>query len=327
MFFHLLIQTELVHKNNLDYQYERSTHKPQMSTKDFTVKSYDNLKLCCRTWYPPTDTPTKARILFIHGFSEFLDAYKDWFPLVTKAGYEVTMYDQRGHGNTAKSKKDLGVSHEEGVMGDLETMVSHVSEGYEGPLILWGFSMGGATCLNYMVIGQKKERIDLYISVGPFIRSHPDTAKGLNGLKLKIIPYVVKFWPSYKDKADLKPEDTTNNPEKWESYRKEPLRHLQSTALFMHDALARGERLLDPQFIAQIADRPLLLCHGESDNVCDVECSKEFIKIARLSDKTLDLYPGLPHEIMQCVDKDRFDHWQKVQTWLDSHVEKLPNKV
>jgi len=289
-----------------------------MPITNFKVKSFDGLELNCRKWSPET-TP-RARVLFIHGYSEFLDAYEDWFPLVADAGIEVIMYDQRGHGATARTQKDYGVSNERCIAADLECMVDSVTKDYTGKLILWGFSMGGAICLNYMILGKQKSRFDMYISVGPYIETSKSTNRGLNAIKLAIAPYVAKIWPTYVDYATLNPQMTNNNPDKWDEYHKQPQRHLRSTAEFMNDAVNRGKRLLDPNFVKNIVDKPLLLSHGTGDLVCEFSAAEKFFEIAKLSDKTLDVYEGLPHELMQCVEKDRLEHWKRIEDWIDTHL-------
>ncbi|GMM51845.1 acylglycerol lipase [Starmerella bacillaris] len=294
-----------------------------MVVDEFRVKSFDGLELYCKTWHTDEEVQPKARLLFVHGFSEFIDSYDDWFALANENGYEVTSYDQRGHGLTAKTSKDFGVSSEKYVMGDLEVMADYVSKNYDGPLVLYGFSMGAAIVLNYMVIGKLRERFDLYISVAPYILTHPGTNKGLNAVKLMALPFISKIMPNYVDKADLKPSQLTNDSSKWDSYKNERLRHYQSSALFMQDAIVRGKRLLDPKFISIIVDRPLLLSQGTADTVCDPDASGKFIEKVRLTDKTLDLYDGLPHELMQCVDKNRLDHWTRVDNWLKAHLNKI----
>lgn len=298
-----------------------------MTVEQYRVGVSDGLELYCKTWRPDSGEIPKARILFVHGFSEYIDSYDTWFAFFTASGYEVTSYDQRGHGLTVRSKKEYGMSNEKLIMSDLETMVDYVSRGYDGPLVLYGFSMGGAIVLNYMVLGKQRERFNLYISAGPYIATHPSTAKGLNALKLSALPYVIKIMPNYVDKVTFDPSNLTNDPNRWKQYENNPLHHCKSSAIFMHDAVSRGARLLDPTFIRSIVDRPLLLSFGLADGVCDPEASKKFFNMVPLTDKTLDPYEGLPHELMHCVDKNRRDHWNRVHEWLDSHVAKLVAQV
>lgn len=295
----------------------------EMPIEQYKVKSFDGLELYCKTWRPDDGTTPKARILYVHGFGEFIDSYDKWFSLFTAAGYEVTSYDQRGHGLTARSKKDFGISDENLIMKDLETMVDYVSKDYEGPLVLYGFSMGGALVLNYMVIGKKRERFDLYLSTSPHIETHPDTYSGLNSIKLGMLPYMVRVWPSYVDKAELKPHQFTNDKSRWPEYKKQPLRHTRSSVRFMYDAVQRGTRLLDPMFISKIVDRPLLISHGLADGICDPDASKKFIDMVPLTDKTLTTYEGLPHGLMECLEVNTQDHWTKLSAWLNSHVAQI----
>jgi len=289
-----------------------------MGYKNFKVTSFDGLELSCRKWSP--DGPVRARALYLHGYSEFLDCYLDWFPLVNEIGIEVIMYDQRGHGQTARSHDDYGVSNDEKTFGDLEAMVDYATTDYTGKLILWGFSMGGALVLNYMVIGKQKERFDLYISIAPFIEPDSHVKQGLAGWKIYFLPWLAYFWPHYCQTLDLYPEMLTNDPQKWEPYRHQPHRHLRLTLEFMNDGINRGRRLLDPKFNKNIVDRPLLLSHSTDDWACEFDASKKFIEIAPLSDKTLDVYTGLPHELMQCLEKDRMEHWRREKTWLKARL-------
>lgn len=292
-----------------------------MSTiKESTVTSFDGLVLYTRTWCPPPNVPTKARILFVHGFGEFAQCYDDWFPRVAEDGYEVTSYDQRGFGNTAKKVKAEGKSNEALVMNDLESMVNYVSDGWKGKLILWGFSMGGATCLNYMVIGKKKELFDLYISGGPEIEVSKELKQGFNGLKMKLLPYAVKILPNYTETIPLAAETANNNPKNWELYPKQELRTLVTSVEYMNDALIRGKRLLDPAFIANIVDKPLLLSQGTGDRICDPDASKEFIEKVKLTDKTLDLHPDMPHELMHNMPENQDELWKVTKQWIDARV-------
>lgn len=293
-----------------------------MSTiKESSVTSSDGLVLYTRTWSPPPNVDTKARILFIHGFGEFAECYDDWFPRVADDGFEVISYDQRGFGNTAKKIKAEGKSNEGFVMSDLESMVNYVSDGWKGKLVLWGFSMGGAICLNYMILGKKKELFDLYISGGPEIEVAKELKGGLNGLKMKLLPYLVKILPNYTETVPLNAELANNNPKNWELYPKQELRTLVTSAEYMNDALIRGRRLLDPAFIANIVDKPLLLSHGTADRICDCDASKEFIEKVKLTDKTLDLRPGMPHELMHNKPEDQDELWKITKNWLDTRLQ------
>lgn len=269
----------------------------------------------------------KARILYLHGFSEYIDSYDGWFAFFTASGYEVTSYDQRGFGLTARSKKDFGESDTRLIFSDLETMVEYVSQGYIGPLVLYGFSMGAANVLNYMVSGIKRGRFDLYISTSPYIRTAPESEKGLNCIKLLFVPVAAKIIPNVASTAVLKPEQLTNDTSQWKQVAHNPLRPFRSSAIFMYDAIQRGALLLHPVFIKSIVDRPLLLSQGLADTVCDPDATKRYFYMVPLSEKTLYLYKGLPHALMICMDQHKLRYWGRIRDWLDVQVTRLPNRV
>lgn len=290
-----------------------------MTTTDFTLPA-DGATLVCRSWSPPEGQNVKARIVYVHGFSEHILAYDEWFPSIASEGYHVTMYDARGHGKTAKNPSEFGRSNEKQVMSDLEVVVSHVLADWEGKAILWGFSMGGAVVLNYMAIGKQCNRFDAYISVGPLIRNAPEIMTFMNRLKVKLLPTVNRIWPSYHEVVPLDPSMTNNNPRQQEVMRKDPLRHQTSTVGLMYGAITRGERLMDPSFQAKLVDKPLLLCHGTGDRLCDWRTSKEFMEQVKLTDKKLNLYEGLPHELALNLPEDAEKYKQDVLSWLSERV-------
>lgn len=53
----------------------------------------DGRKLYTKTW--TTEGPAKARLVFIHGFSDHIDTYGDFFPMLAAKGIEVYGFDQR----------------------------------------------------------------------------------------------------------------------------------------------------------------------------------------------------------------------------------------
>jgi len=99
--------------------------------------------------YEPTPNPTKAAVVFIHGFAEHIDRYKHFHPLLAARGIAVFTFDQRGFGLTSqdttghKSKgSTYGKTSWKDQMGDIEWAVKHAQELYQGvPIFLMGHSM------------------------------------------------------------------------------------------------------------------------------------------------------------------------------------------
>lgn len=53
----------------------------------------DGRKLYTKTW--TTDGPAQARLVFIHGFSDHINTYGNFFPYLASKGIEVYSFDQR----------------------------------------------------------------------------------------------------------------------------------------------------------------------------------------------------------------------------------------
>ena len=63
---------------------------------------------------------------------------------------------------------------------------------------------------------------------------------------------------------------------------------------------------------------PLLILHGTADRLTDVEGSKQLYARAGSKDKTLKLYEGLYHEILNEPEKAQV--LDDVVQWLDAHL-------
>jgi len=63
---------------------------------------------------------------------------------------------------------------------------------------------------------------------------------------------------------------------------------------------------------------PLLILHGTADCVAAVEASEDLFQRAASTDKTLHLYPGLYHEVLNEPEKEQF--LNDLIGWLDERV-------
>lgn len=291
-----------------------------MSTRDFVIGANDGLKLKARTWLVPSGTTRKAVIIFHHGYAEHRAVYDEFFPGIANAGYEVTIFDARGHGESVKTQADLGKSSDKYVFSDLDKVVEQVLTDYEGPAYLWGHSMGGGITLNYMVIGTHRERFNGYIANAPLVKLTPEMRKIAYD---RWLPWVVKLIPNYVSEVLLEPALATDDESRWPSYKDDPLRLKKCSVQLIHDASARGARLLDPAFIKYIIDRPLLINQGTFDRLCDWEACERFFKMVNLTDKTLNIYKGFPHELHLTLPENIVRHRNDVLLWLDKHVSSL----
>lgn len=67
-----------------------------MSVQEGWHTADDGRKLYTKTWTPSsTEGPVKSRLVFIHGFSDHINTYGNFFPYLASKGIEVYSFDQR----------------------------------------------------------------------------------------------------------------------------------------------------------------------------------------------------------------------------------------
>ena len=96
----------------------------------------------------------EGTVVFVHGLSEFTKKYYEFAHYFLSQGYNVFLYDQRGHG---KSHRDVSrpelihINSFHQLAEDLNTYIETVVKPAAGtPLYLYAHSMGGAVGLLYL---------------------------------------------------------------------------------------------------------------------------------------------------------------------------------
>ena len=77
--------------------------------------------------------------------------------------------------------------------------------------------------------------------------------------------------------------------------------------------MARGVR----EHLAELR-LPILILHGSEDKLVNPSGSQLTYDRVSSSDKTLKMYPGMRHEIMNEIGKEAV--LDEIVTWLDQHV-------
>ena len=106
---------------------------------EFRFKSEDGLQIACSRW--PSRGPLRGVIQIAHGLGEHIGRYSDLIGVLQEAGLVVYAND-RGHGHTAPSPKQLGDFGEGGfdllVQDMVELALIAKEENPEKPFVLHG---------------------------------------------------------------------------------------------------------------------------------------------------------------------------------------------
>ena len=118
-----------------------------------TINSFDNCTIAYEYFLVKE---AKASIILLHGFTEFYKKLYEMAWYFLNMGYNVFMYDQRGHGLSGRSNQESYITHVDDFnhyVLDMEAFVNEVvvpnSKGV--PIHILGHSMGGAVTGLYLM--------------------------------------------------------------------------------------------------------------------------------------------------------------------------------
>ncbi|CAO2198042.1 unnamed protein product [Urochloa humidicola] len=269
-----------------------------------------------KSWLPREGTATKAALFFCHGYG---DTCTFFFEGITKriaaAGYAVYAMDYPGFGLS------YGLH---GYIASFDGMVDHVIEQYarirgmkevrELPHFLLGQSMGGAVALKVHLKQQKEW--DGVLLVAPMCKISEDVTPPAPVLKaLNILSCLLpeaKLFPQ-KDIGDLAFRD----PRKRKVAEYNAISYCDQMRLRTAVELLKATKDIESQL--EKISSPLLILHGAADMVTDPQVSKFLYEKASAKDKTLKLYEGSYHAILEGEPDDRIaTAINDIISWLDS---------
>ena len=272
-------------------------------TKSF-FEGVGGLKIAATSWHP-SGTP-RAVMVLIHGFNAH-SGYMAW-PGEQCAARGLAAYalDLRGRGESEGER--FYVEKFSDYLTDVNTLVSQARSEYPGlPIYLLGHSAGGVIAASY-VFEHQHEIAGLVCESFAFDVGLPHLVQlALEGVGY-LAPHVHVF--------SLKNEDFSRDPHAVKRMNNDPLIAKESQpAETAAEMLKAAERLKAnmPAFTV-----PVLIIHGTADKATRPAGSQYFYDHAGSADKTLRLYDGHFHDLLNDVDKEKV--MSDVQAWLDARI-------
>lgn len=102
------------------------------------------------------DSVSRTVLVICHGFTESCAKYHELIYYFLKNGYDIFIYDHRGHGHSFRESASPDIVHvqnfDRDYVNDLDFLVQNiVRPAFPGcPLLLYGHSMGGCVALRYL---------------------------------------------------------------------------------------------------------------------------------------------------------------------------------
>lgn len=274
-----------------------------ISSGEFTFDS-DGLTLFGRFW-KPHGTP-RAILAICHGLNSHSGQY-DWVGReLTKTGVAVYALDLRGRGQS-EGERFFAQSVEE-YASDLGRLID-MAVAREGdlPVFLLGHSAGGVISSIFALDHQ--ERLAGFICESFAFRiPAPDFALSL----IRGPSHIAAHAPVFA----LKNRDFSRDPTIVAQLDADPLTAGETQPAATVAALARADDRLKSSF-PQIA-LPVLILHGTADRATLASGSEFFHETVGSADKTLKLYEGHFHDLLNDIGRDEV--LADVAAWIGARI-------
>jgi len=272
--------------------------------KESGFEGVGGLKIFARSWQPEGDT--RGVVVIVPGFNAHSGQYLWVGEQFASNGLAAYAIDLPGRGRSEGVR--YYVEKMEDYTDDVATLIRTAKSENPGlPIFVLGHSAGGVVSCIYALDHQSE--IDGLICES-FAYDLPVPHLVLEFLKG--LSYITKHTHVYT----LKNEFFSRDPAVVEAMNNDPLIHGESqpvqTAKVMIDAATR----LNEEF--PLIKLPVLILHGTDDKATNPSGSQSFYDAAGSTDKTLKLYEGHYHDLLNDVDKELV--MADINDWIAAHV-------
>lgn len=261
-------------------------------------------RIFTRHW-EPAGTP-KANLVLCHGVNSHGGQYVHAGETFAGHGFAVTALDLRGRGKSDGER--FYIDSIDDYVSDLSQAIDlGRSKHPELPLYLLGHSAGGVTAVTYALDHQDK--LDGLICESFAFRVYaPNFA-------LKLLEGASHVAP-HAHVLKLKMEDFSRDPEWVAQLNADPLTKDEVQPVSTVAAFARAGERFEREFPR--ITLPVLILHGTADKATRPDGSQEFFDHAGSADKTLKLYDGHYHDLLNDLGREQV--FGDITGWIDARL-------
>ncbi len=257
---------------------------------EFQPGMRDKMPLFGQYWLPKDGQP-RALLLLVHGTAEHSGLFAPFAEALTRQGYGVYGLDMQGWGQSPGIKKRKGSvrSHDDYVRDVAATLTTLRREFPGLPIYGVGESLGATVLMRGQLTGLLK--FNGIIMSGPGYKPNPSLA-GIRGpafaMRLAlwgagIFGDYMPGWPTVPSDLGIKAAICSGSV-KSRMLRDPYVSHQWLPAAYLK-GLADSQSLIDQKL--EELTVPMLIIHGEKDNLIPLASSQEIMRRARTSDKKL----------------------------------------
>jgi acylglycerol lipase len=262
------------------------------------------LKIFTRHWEPAG--PPKASLVVCHGVNSHGGQYVRAAEAFAARGFAVTALDLRGRGKSEGER--FYVDSVDDYVSDLSQAIElGRSHHPDLPLFLLGHSAGGVTSVSYALDYQ--DRLAGLICESFAFRVYaPDLA-------LKVLEGASHILP-HAHVLKLKMSDFSRDPAWVAELEADPLTLGEVQPVQTVAALARAGERFEREFPR--ITLPVLILHGTADKATRPEGSQQFFDEASSADKTLKLYEGHVHDLLNDLGREQV--MDDIASWIEARI-------
>jgi len=261
-------------------------------------------RIFTRHWEPAG--PAKASLVLCHGVNSHGGQYIRAGEEFAARGFAVTALDLRGRGRSDGER--FYADSIDDYVSDLSLAIDlGKSKHPDLPLYLLGHSAGGVTSVTYALDYQ--DRIDGLICESFAFRVYaPNFALKLLEGASHIVPHAHVL--------RLKMEDFSRDPEWVAALNADPLTDNEVQPVQTVAAFARAGERFEREF-GRIT-LPVFIMHGTEDKATRPDGSQQFFDEAGSTDKTLKLYEGYYHDLLNDLGREQV--MDDIVGWIEARL-------
>jgi acylglycerol lipase len=279
---------------------------PEIEHCDGMFKIRENCQIYEQWWLPKGEY--KGMVVIVHGYAEHSGRYSHVGSFLAGHSYAAGAFDHCGHGKSYG--KNTYVNKFDDYLDDLDCFLVRARErAGSKPVFMLGHSMGGLISALYVATRQPK--LNGLLLSGAMVKLSDSISPALvkvSGLLGKIAPRLPTL--------TLDGSAVSRDPEVVKRYDSDPLNYRKGVPARTAAEMNKAVQKLQSNFGA--IQLPLLVMYGSDDRLVDPAGSKMLFEGASSKDKSIKVYQGFYHEIMNEPEKEQV--LGDIVTWLDMHL-------
>ena len=276
------------------------------AVKEETVPGADGLKIFVRSWRPAT--PARGVVAICHGVNSHSGYYLWAAEQLVASGLAVYALDLRGRGKSDGERFYIESIND--YLNDVDTVVKLAKSREPGlPVFLLGHSAGGVISCVY-TLEHQSELAGLICESFAFQVAAPDFA-------LAVVKGLSHIAP-HAHVLRLKNEEFSRDPKVVQAMNDDPLTEHETQPTKTVAELVRADERLKEEF--RLITLPVFILHGSADKVTRPGGSQLFYDSAGSPDKTLKLYDGHVHDLLNDFGKEVVIG--DIKSWIEARLPK-----